>query len=142
MNTENRNHDANPLKKFWIIHNKEEGITSIIRYVDQLKDGNYMIAVARAFKSIDDNMFSRPDGRKHAMERMEKFFTNKYRKTSRNRRRPFNVTTHIRRDKDNKKHIEATLFAIGEETILNLHEMEVWHNKILPKIEEELIIGW
>lgn len=138
MNIDAKNHDSNPLKKFWIIHNRDDGITSIIRYVDQLRDGNYMIAVARAFKSVDDNMFSRPLGRENAMARMKTFFTNRYRKTSRSRRRPFSITTHIRRDKNEKKHAEATVFEIGGETILNLHEMEVWHNKILPKIEDEL----
>lgn len=130
--------NSNPLKKFWIIHNFEEGITSIVRFIDKMRDGNYMIAVARAFKSVDDNMFSRPAGRNNAMMRMEKFFTRRYNKASRHKRRPFEIIGHIRKDKNNRKHSEVTFFEIGDETALNFHEMEVWHNKILPRIEEEL----
>lgn len=136
------NNDANPLKKYWIIHDREMGVTSIIRYIDQLNDGNYMIAVSRAFKHVNDKMFSRPAGREHAMNRMKKFFSNKYRKTSRNRRRPFSIKSKALRDPVRGEYEEVTLFEIGEETILSLHEMEVWHNKILPKIEEEMLVGW
>jgi len=130
----------NVLKKDWIVHNKVDGITSVIKYVSRNTDGNYTIAVSRAIKSVDDNMFSRPQGRLHALTRMYEFFHKKYLKKARSRRKDFIVEAKIRRIPGKRVHSNVTIFAVGGEHLLNIHELEVWHAVILPRVEKELNI--
>ena len=131
------------LNKNWIIHNMNEGITSIIRFVSRGPDGNYNVAVARALRSVSEHMYSRPEGRKHALNRMEEYFNDyrrAYLKRSYDRRKPLTVEVKVplNSNKKDRYRVNKTVFAVGPETVLNLHEMEVWANTILPKIEEVL----
>lgn len=134
MNTKAKD---NPLLKNWVIHNKEEGITTFIRYVSKGADGNYRIAVSRAFKSVNDrNTYSRPIGRTYAGYRMTRFYDQ-----DRNRYRDGHnemVVTKTRRDPESRKHSEIVIFAVGEENLLYPHEINVWHETILPQIERML----
>jgi len=136
----------NCLKKNWIHHNMDHSMTTIIRFVEKKDDGNYVLAVGRAYKSPIDKNYSRKIGRETALSRIQKYF------------RMWNLT-NVRNDivKDSISHFvygndyagrpdrknyrafdSKVIFAIGDETILTLPEMELWHNKILPKIEREL----
>ena len=133
------------LDKLWVIHDREAGVTSMVKYITMDKTGNYIVAVSRAVKSVDDNMFNRRLGRHFAEARMlDHFdeFKRKYLKTSRDKRKPLTISSHVRRHPGTRKHNEVVLFAVGEEHVMNLHELEVWHNVILPNIEAELEFGF
>jgi hypothetical protein len=133
----------NPLVKDWIIHNMSEGITSVIRFVSRTPDGNYHVAVSRALKSVFDKMYSRPEGRRNALKRMSEYYLDyrrNYLKRSYDRRKALSVDVKVPfcADKKVRERVTKTIFVVGPETVLNLHEMEVWSNTILPKIEEVL----
>lgn len=128
------------INKNWITHDKVNGITSVIRFVSKNSDGNYIVAIARGFKSPHDKMFSRPAGRKSALGRMQTFFHDKYLRNSKVKRKGFSVEVKVPYNDNSKdrhrKNVVA--FVIGEENMLNMHELEVWSNVILPAIEHHL----
>lgn len=129
-----------PTTKNWITHDKVNGITSVIRFVTKNSDGNYIIAIARGIQSAHDKMFSRPAGRKAALERMETYFHNKYLRSSKVKRKGFTVEVKVPLNNNRKDRYRKSViaFAIGEENLLNMHELEVWHNVCLPAIEQHL----
>lgn len=126
-------------KKKWITHDRVNNVTSIIRFVKRKKDGNYLVAVARAFKSPQDVNFSRKIGRAYAMDRMDRYFN--YYNFIRNTKKGanFQVVTDPYNGNPLKARMNGVVtFFVGEESLMNEHELEIWHNVVLPNIEKEL----
>jgi hypothetical protein len=126
----------NFLKKVWINHNrsggvKKRGITSAIRFVKKTEDGNFVVAVARAYNSSPQ--YCKSIGKKFAKDRMKRYFS----------LANFNKERYIfTQDYDSPKKFGdyelLPVFMVGPETILDESELIFWHNEVLPNIERQL----
>jgi len=131
-NKEMKSFRPSTLDKVWINHNRDENITSALRYVKTNPDGNYVVAVARAYNSMP--FYCKSTGKKFAKERMKKYFKLKN----------FGVDTTYRvftKEYDGyafKMYEGLPIFIMGNETVLNPSELIFWHNEVLPNIEREL----
>lgn len=126
------------LKRSWICHDRDNGITSIIRFVSKRNDGNYIIAVARGIMSDTEAVYSPGYGKKSARDKMHRYMKS-YNFTKSTRKTAYVVKAEEYKGRDdNARYDHHTIFFVGGESLMTTKEMELWHSKALPALERVL----